>query len=124
MLSQANALKRRASTLATLVRTDARQRKRELHVLQDGLVRDEVIALEHEADTMVAVGVPVGVGIVLGRDAVHHDIARIGVVKAAKDIEEGGLSRARGAKHGHELAWAEGDGDAVECPLNKVARRI
>ena len=37
----------------------------QLHVGQHGLVGDEVVALEHEADGVVAVGVPVAVGVLL-----------------------------------------------------------
>ncbi len=45
---------------------DAGQGERQLHVLQNGLVRNKVVGLEHEADAVVAVGIPVAIlGILL-----------------------------------------------------------
>ena len=61
VVAQAHALERGTGTLATLLAANTRQRERELDVLENRLVRDKVVALEHEADAVVAIGVPVGV---------------------------------------------------------------
>ena len=113
VLAQAHALERRTRALAALRAAHAGERERKLDVLQDRLVGNEVVALEHEADAVIAIRVPVRVRVVLGGDAVHDDVAGVCVVEAAKDVEERRLARARGAKHGHELALAKRDGDAV-----------
>ena len=52
---------------------------------------DEIVALEHEADAVVAVGVPVAVFVLFGENAVDDEIARIVMVEAADDVEHAGL---------------------------------
>ena len=71
---------------------DAADGQRELDVAQDGLVHDEVVALEHEADRMVAVRVPVLVVEALGGTPVDDKVARRITVKAAQDVEQGRLA--------------------------------
>ena len=71
----------------------ARERKRQLHVFQNGLMRNEVIALEHKADAVVAVGIPIAIVKVLGRNTVDQQVARIKVVESADNVEQRGLAR-------------------------------
>ena len=85
----------------------------QLHVGQHGLVGDEVVALEHKADGVVAVGVPVAVGVLFGGDAVDD--------QTADDVQQGGLAGAAGAKDGDELAVAEAQADLVKGCLDQVA---
>ncbi len=92
VLPQADLLERLPGSLLALGGRDAREREGELDVLQDGLVRDEVVALEHEADAVVAVGVPVVVLVLLGGDAIDDEVAGIEVVEAADDVEHRGLA--------------------------------
>ena len=106
--------------LATLGAAHAGERERELHVGENRLVRDEVVALEDEADAVVAVGVPVAVLVLAGGDAVDHEVAVIEVVEAAHDVEHRGLAGARRAEHRHELAVTEGHGDVVERDLREA----
>ena len=70
MLAQADFLQRLARTLAAFGMSHARERERQLHVFQNGLMRNEVIALEHKADAVVAVGIPIAIVKVLGRNTV------------------------------------------------------
>lgn len=72
MLAQTNGLERLARTLAALGVPHARERKRQLHVFQNGLMRNEVIALEHKADAVVAIGIPIAIVKVLGRNTVDQ----------------------------------------------------
>ena len=65
---------------------DAGERQRQLDILQHGLVRDEVIALEDEADGMVAVGVPVAVAELLRRAAGNQQVTGRILVEAADDV--------------------------------------
>ena len=124
VVSQAHALESRAGTLLAGGAVDAGQRQRELDVGEHRLVRDEVVALEDESDAMVAVGVPVLVGVVLGRDAVDDDVARVGMVKAAEDVEHRGLARAGGAQHGHELVIPKRHRHVVQRDLREAGRDV
>ena len=93
----------------------------QLHVGQHGLVGDEVVALEHKADGVVAVGVPVAVGVLFGGDAVDDEVAAVVPVQTADDVQQGGLAGAAGAKDGDELAVAEVQADLVKGCLDQVA---
>lgn len=119
MLAQANFLQRLARTLAALGMPHTRERKRQLHVFQNGLMRDEVIALEHKADAVVAVGIPIAIVKVLGRDAVDEQVAGIEMIKPTDNVEHRGFTRARGTQNGHELVIAKSQAYAVERHLRK-----
>ena len=60
-------------------------------------MRDQVIALEHETDRVVTVGIPVAVLIFFRGDAVDDQVAAVIAVEAADDIKERRFSRAAGA---------------------------
>ena len=62
-VGQADVGQRFHGTVAALLAPDARQRERKLHVGEDRLVRDEVVALEHETDAVVAVGIPIAIDV-------------------------------------------------------------
>lgn len=80
--------------LATLGARDARQGQGQLDVRQHGLVRDQVVGLEDEADAVVAVGVPVAGLVVLRRNAVDDEVAALEAVEAANDVEHRRLAGA------------------------------
>ena len=124
MLAQTDYLKRLARTLAALGMAHARERKRQLHVFQNGLMRNEVIALEHKADAVVAVGIPIAIVKVLGRNAVDEQIARVKVVESANNVEHRSFARARRAQNGHELIIAKRQAHAIERHLRKRLRDI
>lgn len=119
VLAQANFLQRLARTLATLGMPHARERERQLHVFQNGLMRNEVIALEHKADAVVAIGIPIAIVKVLGRDAVDQQVTRIKVVQSADNVEHRGFTRTRGTQNGHELVIAKRQAYVVERHLRK-----
>ena len=102
----------------------ARQRQCQLHVLQDGLVRNEIVALEHEPYAVVAEGVPVAILVAVGGDAVDDHVAGVVVIQAAHHVQKRCLARARRAQNRHELVVAERDGDVVQGHLGEVARRV
>ena len=66
LVAQAHRDERLLGTLGALSAAHTRDGERQLNVAQHGLVRDEVVALEDEADGVVAVGVPVLVVVPLG----------------------------------------------------------
>ena len=70
-----------------------------LNVAENGLVGNEVIALENEADSVVSVNVPVAVLVVLCASAADNKVTGCVVVKSADEVEEGCLSTARWAKN-------------------------
>ena len=100
---------------------DAGDGQGQLHIGQHRLMRDEVVALEHEADGVVAVGVPVPVSVAASGDAVDDKFAAVVTVKAADDVEQGGLARAAGAEDGNKFTVAEVEADPVERCLCQIA---
>ena len=124
MLAQADFLQRLACTLAALGMPHARERQCQLHVFQNGLMRDEVIALKHKADAVVAIGIPIAIAKILGRNTVNEQVARVKVVESADNVEHRGLARTRGTQNGHELIIAKRQVHAVERYLRKRLRNI
>ena len=124
VIAQAHLLQRGHRAVVAFGARHARQRQRQLHVGQHRLVGDEVVALEHEADAVVAVGVPVLVFILFGGDAIDDEVPRVVVVEAAHDVEQRGLARAGGPQDGHELVVAERHRHVVERGLGEVGRRV
>ena len=102
----------------------ARERKRQLHVFQNGLMRNEVIALENKADAVVAVGIPIAIVKVLGRNTVDQQVARIEMIEPTDNVEHRSFARARGTQNGHELVIAKRQAYAVERHLRKRLRNV
>jgi hypothetical protein len=63
---------------------------------------------------VVAVGVPVPILEVLGGLAVDEKVALGVAIQAAYDVEQSGLTTARGAQDGHELTLAKVNTDSVQ----------
>ena len=87
LVAEADLLQRLRGASAPFGLADAGERQRQLDILQHGLVRDEVIALEDEADGMVAVGVPVAVAELLRRAAGNQQVTGRILVEAADDVQ-------------------------------------
>ena len=109
LVCKANTVKCALRTLDTLLLADARDGEGKLYIAKHGLVRDEVIALEDKSDTVVAVNVPVAVGVKLGADAAYNEVAVGVVVKSADDVKHRCLSASRGSEDGDKLAFSEGN---------------
>ena len=60
LLRQTDTLELGHGPCSTLLARHARERKRKLDIRKHRLMRNEVVALEDEADVMVAVGIPIG----------------------------------------------------------------
>ena len=112
-LAQPHALERLGGAPFALFLRYARKGERQLDIAQHRLVRDEVVRLEHKADAVVAVGVPVAVFEVLGGDALDDEVAVRVVVQPADDVQKRGLAAARLAEDGHEFLSAEAEADAL-----------
>jgi len=124
LVAQPHLLQRSGGTAAALGFGNARDGQRQLHIAQHGLVGDQVIALEHETDGVVPVGVPVAVGIFFGGDAVDDKITAVVAVQTADDVQQGGLAGAAGAQNGHEFVVPQVQTDVVQCVLHQLAGLI
>ena len=120
MLCKPHAAERLDGALATLGAGYAGKREGKLDVFQDGLVWDKVVGLEHEADAVIAVRVPIAIFVLACGHAVDEQVAVVVMIKAADDVEHGGLARTRRPQHRHELVVAEGHRHMVERGLREV----
>ena len=87
-------------------------------------MRDQVIGLEHKADGVVAVNVPITVGKVSGGLAVDDKIAGIVLVQAADDIQKGGFSAAGVAQDSNKLVLPEAQVYAFQGVDGKISHSI
>ena len=110
-----------AGTLPPFGTGYAGDRQRELHVRQNRLVRNQVVALEHEADRVVAVRIPVTVLVPFGGDPVDDQVAAVVPVQAADDVEQRGLAGTRWAQYRHEFAVAQVQADVIQRLLHEIA---
>ena len=87
LIREANLIKGRLGTSDTLILINTCNGESKLYVAEDGLVRNQVIALEDEADTVVTVYVPVTVTVGLRALAIDNKVARGISVKTADDVK-------------------------------------
>ena len=120
VLGKPHAAERLDGALPALSAGHAGKREGQLDVFQNGLVWDKVVGLEHEADAVVAICVPIAVFVLACGHAVDEQVSVVVMVKAADDVEHGGLARARRPQHRHELVVAEGHRHMIERGLREV----
>ena len=80
--------------------------------------------MEHKADAVVTVGIPIAIAKVLGRDAVDEQVAGIEMIESTDYVEHRSFARARGAQNGHELVIAKRQAYVVERHLRKRLRNV
>ena len=119
LMSQSHLLQRSLGPAAALRLGHAGDGERQLHIGQHRLMRDQVIALEHKADGVVAVGIPVPVGVLPGGDTVDDEVAAVVPVKSADDVQQRCLARAAGSKNGHKLIIPQIQADGVQRGLHQ-----
>ena len=107
--------------MSSLFPGDAADRQGKLDVGQDALVRDQVVGLEDEADRVIAVGIPVSVLVILGRDVVDDQVAVIVAVEAADDVQKGRLARTGRSEYCDEFVIAKIERHVVERLLDEVS---
>ena len=110
--------------VTALTAGDAANRQRQLHIGKDSLVGNQVVALEHKADGMVAVGVPIPVFVILGGNTADDQLPAVVTVKSANDIEQRGLSRTAGAEDRNKFIVPQVQTNVVESLLDQLARPI
>src|ERR1039457_1623844 len=99
-----------AGAAGPLTRVEERQRD----VLGRTRARQQVEALEHEADPKAADARQRGLVQAGDVDPVEEVLAGGGLVETADDVHEGGLSRPRGSNDGDELAALDRQADSPE----------
>ena len=124
LIAESDTLQHLDRTLAALCRGHAGERERQLHIGKHRLVRDQVVALEYETDGVVAVGVPVTVGELLGGFSVDDQVTGGVAIQAADDVQQRGLAAAGLSQNGDEFAFPEGDADAFQRPNRGAAGLI
>ena len=89
------------------------QFQRQCDVLGGSQRRQQVEALEHEADARAQLGPSflIQVAQVLAR---QRDVAAAGQVQSGQQAEQGGLAGPRGTDDGHTGAFMDGQGDVVQ----------
>ena len=80
--------------------------------------------MEHKADAVVAVGIPIAIAKVLGRDAVDEQVAGIEMIEPTDNVEHRGFARTRGTQNGHELVIAKSQAHVIERHLRKRLRNV
>ena len=103
VFAQTHLFKRLARTFSTLRTRYARNGQGKFHIRQNGLMGNEIVALEYETDGVVAIGVPIAAFVLFGGNAVDYQIAGIIVVKSADDIKQCGFAGSRRTENGHEF---------------------
>ena len=119
MVGQADITQSAKGPFAAFRGGDSRQGECQFHIRQDGLVGNEVVALEDEADAVIAVGVPVAVAVARGRYAVDDQVAGVESIQASDDVEHRGFSRTGGTENCDEFTGAEAEGNPVERRLSE-----
>ena len=82
---------------------------------------DEIIALEHKADGVVPVGVPVSVLIFLRGHAINNQVAAVIPVQSPYDVEKRGLSGAAGPQDGHKFVVPQVQAYMVQRLLHQAS---
>ena len=101
---------------------NARKRHRKFHVFLNRQVRNQIVTLEDEADTLVAIIVPVKVVVFFRGAAVDDDVARRAFVQPADYVQKGCFATAGMAEYCHEFLFAELDRDAFQDVYDVVVR--
>ena len=120
LIAQPHLLQCLGGAALALCTRDAGNGQGQLHVGQNGLMRDQVVALEHKADGVVAVGVPIAVGVLFGGNPVDDKVTAVVPIQPADDVQQGGLTGAGGAQDGDKFAVAQVQADIIQCGLYKV----
>ena len=75
---------------------------------------NQVVALEHKADGMVPIGVPVPITEFLGGFSVDDEVAGGIAIQTADDVQQRGLSAAALPQNRHKFILPERNVDALE----------
>ena len=91
----------------------------QLHIGQNALMRNQIIALEHTSDGMVAVGIPVFVFVLFCGDAVDDQIPGIIAIQSSDDIQQRGLPGTAGPQHRNKFIIPKAETHFIQRLLNE-----
>ena len=114
LICKTNLVKSSLSASYSLLLIDTGNGKSKLYVTKHGLVRNQVIALENKADTVVSVYVPVAVTVKLCADTIDNKITGGVSVKTANNVKHGGLTASGRAENGNEFSVTKNDINATK----------
>ena len=101
-----------------------RQRQRHFYIGKHALVRDQVVALEHEADGIVAVVIPIRLLVFFCGNPIDDNIAAGVAVQTTDDVEHGGLAGTALSENGDKLVFPERNADSLQGVLRHIAGDI
>ena len=124
LVAKPHLLQRLDGAGAALLAGNAGKRKRQLYVGKHALVHDQIIALKHKSDRVVAVGIPVRITVFLGRATVDNKVAAGVAIKSADDIQQGRFSAAGGAKDRNKLTFSKVNADTLQGTDGGIAGNV
>ena len=124
LIAQAHVLQSLRCPAAALFFGDAGDGQGQFHVGKDGLMGNQIVALEHETDGVVAIGIPVPIRILLRGNTVDHQITAVVPVQTADDVQQCGLAGTAGAKNRHELIVPKIQTDPGQSRLDQLTGDI
>ena len=105
--------------LPPLFLPDSGNGQSQLYVGQDGLVGNQVVALEHESDGVVPVGIPIPVRVLLGGRPVDDQVPAVVAVQPPQHVQQRGFAGAGWSQNCHELTVPEIQAHAVQRFLHQ-----
>ena len=114
LVAQPHIFQRFFGTLPAFCLGHTGQRQSQFHVLQHSLVGDQVITLEHEADRVISIGVPVAVFEILGGASVDNEVALGVLIQPADNVQHGSLAAAGRSQNGNEFVPSESQVNAFQ----------
>ena len=102
-----HALQRLFRPLLPLLFGNARDRQRDFHVAEHRLMRDQIIRLKNEADTVVSVDVPIPVFILFCGFSVDDEIAFAVLIETADNIEQSRFPAPRLTENTYKFVFTE-----------------
>ena len=124
LIAEAHILQRLLGSLTPFGTGNTGDRQCQFHICQNTLVRNQVIALEHETDGMIAVGVPIPIGIFLCGNTVDDQIAAVITVQATNYVQKRRLSGATGSQNRHKFIIPQIQAYTVQRGLHQFAGDI
>ncbi len=124
MVAQANAAQSFLRTATALATRCTGKQQSHLHIGDNALVRNKVVALEYKTNRVIAICVPVAVAVTARGASVNYQVTLGVLVKAANDVEQRGFAAARLTKDAYKLLVSKRNRDALERRNHRIARNV
>ncbi len=107
LIAQADIIENLCGAVPSLFPGHPGQRQCQFHILQNRLMRDQIIVLEYKTDGFISIGVPLPVGKVPGGFSVDDQIALGILIEATNNIQHGCFSAAGWSENTNKFIFAE-----------------